>query len=404
MKHGGMWLGLALAAAGCSGEPTLEPCDVRETSCQRAVFLTVQDLRGGTFDPWTTAPPIRVISVEQYRRELEAEAAQQAAADPSFDALSAALKLFYLLDPQELPGSDTAFDVAFVAAYYDSRARAITLIDPGTATDRCTDVSKLGHELVHAEQDRDIDLRRFSERVDTLDQSQLVDTLIEGEAVLYEDQISARLQASADCELPGSVEDYVAGVRAAVAGSASPFRPATSLLRYPLGLRFLTAAYEGGGPLGVRRRFETPPDATVRFVADVDAQPAELPAWTCYPPSAPEGYSLYLEDQFGAYPTYAFATRLFSRGDEPEAWKLAGTWRNDSFSVFAGDEGRDTVAAVWSLRLSSEAQATLLADRIAASPVLSRSVQTKRAGAVLHLFASDRALEPAFSGWPSCDD
>lgn len=394
---------LAIAAISCSGENDLEPCDIRQESCQQSVFLAVQDARGSTFDPWTRLPPMRVITMAQYRTQVEAERAQREALDPRFDYFAAALKLLYLLDPAEPPSSGTDFEVDSFVAYYDSRDRAITIIDRGERTDHCEDVRTLGHELVHAAQDLDINLQKFYDGVDTEDGYQLADTMVEGEAVLYEDVLNEKQRNAPACDGQGGAIDqpnWIAYTRDMVAGSASPYRPATTLLRYPLGLRFMSEVYADSGPLGIRRAFDKRPDATSQFIADDESTRARsLPRWSCRTPETPAGYTYAYEDRLGAYSTYAFATRVF---DEAAAWQSASAYAGDSFSLYMADDEEEQLAVIWSLRFVSADDAQAMAAHLAESPI-GGALQTQVQNDVLHVFASSRPLEPAFSGWPSCD-
>ena len=72
MKGPARWV----CALGCAwllacGEPEpLSACNVAEQTCQEQVYYAVLRLRGDGWDPFRGLPPIRTITLEQYRADL----------------------------------------------------------------------------------------------------------------------------------------------------------------------------------------------------------------------------------------------------------------------------------------------------------------------------------------------
>ncbi|HEX7597952.1 MAG TPA: hypothetical protein VF518_07035, partial [Polyangia bacterium] len=86
---------VALLVACEHSKPQL--CDIAEASCQEDIYLADLRLRGDGFDPFAGIPPIRTIDEDQFRKELQDEAAataQQVNPSPWVDA---ALTLLHLV-------------------------------------------------------------------------------------------------------------------------------------------------------------------------------------------------------------------------------------------------------------------------------------------------------------------
>jgi hypothetical protein len=119
-------------------------------------------------------------------------------------------------------------------------------------------------------------------------------------------------------------------------------------MRYPLGSAYMTAAWQAGGPLAVRRTFANHPDDALAFMIGPDrAQPQPSRAGTCQPPRAANGVPARTASALGAWGAYAFATRY---SDEPAAWSRSQQWITDVFVVYAKDE--QNFAALWKLQFA----------------------------------------------------
>jgi len=397
-----VWLAVVggMACLSCAGDLGLEPCDIRKSACQRDVFMAVQDVRGSLWDPWLEVPPMRVIGTQQYRAELEAAREWALQADRPYDYLTPALKLLHMIDPEEPPDGQTDFTLSFVAAYYDAVQRSVTIIDRGSGTDLRADVRTLAHELVHAAQERDIGFASFDTWISSLDTANATGSLIEGEAMLYENLVDAKLRSLdvSRIEWDEYHASWIAGTREQIAMDPSPFRLASSGLRYPLGSAYLTDAFLEGAQLGVRRALTAHPDSTARLMAgrkSRDDRPAA--AWSCSQPEAPPGHGRVRDDELGAFSLYAFATRLFP-DDDARAWSLASAWNGDRFFIYATPEKQ--LAVLWMLRMRTPDDARLLREALAQSS-LGASVQSELEGERLQLFVAQTDLGD-FASWRTC--
>jgi len=409
MRHVALALTLGmLAAIGCAGENTLEPCDVRRSDCQQQVFLAVADARGSSWDPWFPLPTMRVVTEEQYCAELLAQAPSGPATPggPNQpDDLTSALKLLHLLDPNETREEGACHNAVFAAAYYVPARQLVTVIDRGGETDQCGDVRTLAHELVHAAQDRDLHFKTLNRGVDSFDEQQVVDALLEGEGVLYETLIDAKLREQGRCgatppidlaQVLGATRDNVVDLTR----FPSPFRTATALLGYPLGARYLGYGYEAAGSLGVRRAFEPRPEGDVRLMNEQHSEyDRPLPAWSCATLNAPEGYRASVFASFGGFVAYAFATLVLT--PEPAAWDNALASAGDDFVVYSN--AAHEVLVEWSLHFRSEQRAEELGRALAESP-LGASIEHSLQGDVLQVRASSQPHAFGDRAWASCSE
>ena len=250
--------------SACNGPAcgTYPVCDIREASCQAAVWAETQCARDGVGEP---IPPVRVIDVDTYRAELEADLAswEPGPDDPHLDR---ALDLLDLV-PMDATRAETSIDdqVATTNAYYARADGAITIIDRG-AMDDASDVIVLHHEMVHALQDRAHDLTAFYGETMTHDEAVARSMVVEGEATglmylyylgtLAVDPLQADWSAFFDAWL-----DEVRGPTTASGIARS------RLLAYPLGGRATIDAWLAD-TRSARRAFDDPPSSTVSFFYD----------------------------------------------------------------------------------------------------------------------------------------
>jgi len=450
---------MAAVGCGCGGDTTLDPCDIRKSSCQHDVFLAVQDVRGDTWDPWLDPPGMRVISAERYRQELAQHQLGLPDSLQSPDYQTAALQLLHMLDPDERPDAAAAFAAATVAAYYDSDKRRITIVDRGDATDHPHDVRTLAHELVHAAQARELGFSTFKQSIATSDAGFALSTVLEGEAKLYENLVDFKQNhaSPAGYDWDAYHEHYIHSMREQVVRETSPFRAATWGLSYPLGSRYCTEAYLSAGPIGVRRAIQDRPLTSVSFMrldALLEAQELELDAagegpspsatttganvaaamleldasddasdapdltdvadnhgtdssattpQRCVTATAPGGYRQVGIDSLGALALYAFATRIWVDDAEPQAWKQSLFLRADRLAVFVGEDAPERVAVAWSLGFDSVEHAQALQSALANSP-LAADVHSAIHTDIVELRASTQALPDFAPDGASCVD
>jgi len=187
-------------------------------------------------------------------------------------------------------------------------------------------------------------------------------------------------------------------VRADIAQDASPYRLASSGLRYPLGSAYLASAYLEGAQLEVRRALATHPEASAQLMAGRNTRFDRPSArWSCAYPAGPAGYENVRADALGAYSLYAFLTRLFPE-DDARAWALASALNGDRFLIFADPDQQ--LGVLWMLRFRASDDAMAVRDALAAS-TLGTSVQSAQQGELLHLFVASEPL-PDFDAWRTC--
>ena len=345
---------LLLGLAACGSESGLEPCDIRNRACQDDVFYAVQRVRGGIWDPWVDRVPMRVITKEERRAELEqAQARREQQRDPNqVDHFGQALELLLLLDPEREQSADIDSSVARVAAYYSEADKAVTVIDPGQVDDLEHATRLLAHELVHAAQDRDFDFS--AHRVFHRDESYALGSVIEGEATLYAEllMLEPRGLGFDDIDWLQWQSGWLGGVQDAAYDGASPEHHLSGLV-YPLGLKLMFERYRDGGAVAVRRVWDSPPKQSVLFLDDLQAPPP----WPCGAPQAPDGYEARGQTRMGAVDLFGLATRLVDSVEM--AWDLAKTWRGDRLYLY-GNDMQQTIA-VWQVRSTGMTADTLSA-------------------------------------------
>jgi hypothetical protein len=386
--------------AACGGDIELATCDIRQPSCQFDVFLAVQDVRGSTWDPWLEPPPMDVITAGEYRAQL-IEARDRALQETGIDYLTEGLKLLRMIDPAETPDEETDFEVDSVAAFYDSRTHRVTIIDHGVPGNQAQSVQTLAHELVHAAQDRDVGFRWLYDNVASTDNAQALSMLLEGEAVMYAYLVDAK-----QLDIPktfinwGILDAWLVQARTNAFESPSPYRVATTEVPYPLGGLYAADAYVAGGPLELRRRYDSPPLTAAQFIAGLGS-PRDVapPAWRCALAAPPPGFEIVLADELGALGLYSLATRFAL--SETQAWERARGWTGDRFQVFRQPDDPEALAVAWMIRFSDTQAATALHALLVG--VGGQEVQSLLSGDMVHVFASKGgAISQDYDDWMRC--
>jgi hypothetical protein len=374
-------LALGTAAGGCSGRP-LELCDITQTDCQQGIYYHVLNLRGDGYDPFGGLPPINVITEADFRAQLEREAAARVAQSGP-DPWERALVLLHFeapptSDPEGGPGGSSIDDeVALVAAFYDPSSKRITIVSHPERTSRYAReeaMETLAHELVHALQDRELDLERSD--FDDSDTYMAWIAMVEGDARFYEYLFLADLLRAMG-RIPRDPTDYPGLELAAAFADLDQFGSplfAARYLTYPLGASYLATAYRGGGNAAVRHAYAKSPARTVGFlVGDDGRSPPVGSGRACTPPAAlglPTTGRTSGQDQFGALLFYTFL-RGFGV-DHATAFGAARSWTGDRLLVQANAEVT-TTAVAWRVEFSSPPPATLAAA-IGASGELSATL------------------------------
>ncbi len=399
----GASLAILLIATGCS-QRDLPVCDIAERACQEDIYYRLLSLRGDGYDPFGGLPPVSVISEDQFRDWLIAANQQGSQAGPSmWDRALALLHFTSHGSPDggasgDAGGSTLDDEVAHTYAFYEPAKKAITIVahpDQASATDREDGMVILAHELVHAIQDRHIDV--IKNDVQTSDEYLAYEAIIEGDARFYEylfaREVSGFLNATLDqaLTLPQRELD---NIYTNFAGTSTPLFLA-QLLVYPLGAAYEANAYKSGGNAAIRHGYGKEPRHMVGFLGDgMGHFPSVVAEDVCpyYTEAIPVSQTSAAADQFGALMFYAFL-----RGwevDHATAYATAQAWTGDYMLV---QSLGDTTAVAWHLQFSSAPPASL-------ATVLSASgqLQVTAGSRSLRIMVTDSSTALTWKPYPGC--
>jgi hypothetical protein len=351
--------------AGCEDE-AYEYCDIRKAKCQRQVYSLVACLRALSDGE---APPVRVISEDEYRAEQAANWEETEVS--TFNHFENALALLGLVDAGAY-SEETQIDhnATNVDAYYSNETMAVTVIDHGTPFDDFDAVPLLAHEFVHAQQDQELNLKAFREAyASTGDQSLAVLSLIEGEATLYATLVAAALGGVHLRRIDlGATFDARAERRMEwLFEQPSPYSVRRSAFPYGAGALYAYLGWREFNPEGLRAQFADPPLSSQRLMASRDALAEEVgkPVQTAAPTSEAIG-PFVTDDVLGA-----LGVRLFLRGEASEdSDELALAWRGDHVWGYATETGN---GVIWTVAFASAAAASNFAE-LAARMLAERDV------------------------------
>lgn len=401
-------LAIALLAGACE-QHDLPVCDITQRACQVDVYYRMVSLRGDGYDPFGGLPPVSVITEDQYRDRLIGQQSQQSAqSGPSpWDKGLALLHFNSSGNTADAgaggDGGTTTIDdqVAHTQAFYEPEKKTVTIVshpDQTGATAREEAMITLAHELVHAIQDRQLDLRKDDFR--TSDEYFAYDTIIEGDARFYEylfaKEVPGYFKAPLDqvLALPQRELDYIYGT---FAGTSTPMFLA-QLLVYPLGANYEAQEYRSGGNAAVRHGYSKEPHHMVGFLGNGNGSfPTVTATEGClglYASSLPIRGNTVGADEFGALMFYAFL-----RGwnvDHATAYATAQTWTGDLIFVQTSVDS-STTAVSWRLQLSATPPSSL-AQTLSASGQLSATVATRS----LQITATDSATGLTWTRDASC--
>jgi hypothetical protein len=373
----GICLLLSVLASGCN-QREIGTCDITQRDCQVSVYYRVVNLRGDGYDPFGGLPPVTVISEDQFRAMLEEEAArEQATRGPS--PVDKALALLHFTSSPGTPdagigsdgggadgGSSTIDDeVTHIYAFYDPTSKTITIISHPSQTDsyaRENAMVTLAHELVHALQDREIDLLRDDFR--TSDEYLAFKGTVEGDARFYENLFTEdvrRMLGMPPRDALAMPDQDLDWVYANFDQVGSPYFAADYLM-YPLGAKYEASAYRSGGNTAVRHAYAKAPIRTVGFLVGPDGRAPPVGTGDVCP--APAAVSLPTTgktagwDQFGAVSFYAFLRGWGVAHDV--AFAAAQTWTGDFLRVQATAD-LSTTAVAWRLEFSADPPGSIAA-------------------------------------------
>jgi hypothetical protein len=385
-----------LVLAGCA-DRALKPCDIVDPACQEDIYYVDLRVRGDGYDPFGGIPPIQTKTEDQYRQDLETAAAQAAASDPApqpwWDATLALLKL--IPPAQNTVATSIDDQVTNTAAFYSWDTRSVTIVQhPNQTSDwqgMVQNMSTLAHELVHALQDREIDLRKVQH---STDESLSYRTMVEGDAAFYQRLFNYEISLPAGYRYKdlGDPVTYFSQWRDdffinEFATLGAPFFAAHWMV-YPLGGLWQATLWKQGGNAAVRHGYGQSPTRMLDFMAGNGVTPPATVPIQCEPSMPSEfmdGDQPYGLDRFGASEFYAY---LFAWGIASDvARDRALLWRNDYIFVYFNQTTQKTATA-WRIELASPLGSDLLTTLS-----VSNQVHVVQNGTTLLITTSD---DPAF--------
>jgi hypothetical protein len=340
------------AALLCS---VVKRCDVRERGCQRSVMEAMACLRGGSSDD---LPAVRVISEDEFIERVTSYGADdpelQAEREDEFALWNRGLSLFGLA-PTGYELDEAALEtVSQVAAAYFPEEREIAIIDRGEPLGDARAVELFAHEIVHALQDQELDLRAYQERWSTsFDASLALAALIEGEAVHYQIIAAAQLAGrSADAlDWPRLYSGWRTETQREAEADDAPVALADVRFPYAFGGDFVTSHWRKRDRAGIDALFEDPPRTTSQVLFDRSASElaAEQEALSARAvPALDEPFVEASSTALGAWIALMYAERAVPR--VPWSSDIARALGADVFSV-QYDAASDTLVAAWRARM-----------------------------------------------------
>lgn len=343
-----LWL-CSLALAGCGGADDQAPnplqCDVREQACRELIMARVIELRGGRSQE---LPTTSVIS------EAELLARLQSDDDPgAVDARAyRGYALFGLLPNDYQPAAGLAQQTQEIAGAYFKDTNEVVLVDRGEALDSVSVVTTFAHELVHALQHSDYDMREIEQlRAADNDSALSVMALTEGEATLYELLIAAKLagRQASDIDWKQLYSDWQASTLDEAARDDAPLVMAGLRFPYAFGAGYVTRRWLEQGQAGIDQLFLAPPRSTHEVLFGTEAGEVAAARDALAPHAVPE---LEATSDLGTTRLGAWFTALFLRREigAPEPWLWYGrSMLADAFSI-QYNEALDLVSASWRVR------------------------------------------------------
>jgi len=339
---------------------------VRVASCQTRLFALAGCLRGEVpGDP----PPITVVSEADYAAQLTAEAAMSTPS-PHLATWDWALSSLRLIAPGGLSTQTTISEsVKFLwGVYRGGTSKDIRIIDHGAAFDAQSASPILVHEMVHALQDREVDLASLHATFETSTDSRLaVRSITEGEARLHETRYRASVLGldPAQIDWTRRFENAVTLDEQDLIKEASPLTATSRAFPYEWGAHYVYNRWMAGGMSGVHGLFVAPPLATRVLMAsagvevDVDPEPPpERPGL----PNPPLGWTMSDADVLGAWGVFLVLTKSTPDVATSIFETLALAWRADEMGIFDGSAGQ--MAFVWRIDFIDAATATQVAAQL----------------------------------------
>jgi hypothetical protein len=330
-------------------------CDIRERGCQRNTMEAVACLRGGSLD---RVPEVSVISEEQFVERVsaygddgvEAKAEREAA----YLLWTRGLALYALAPGDYDTGDAIADSAAGTAAAYFPEQGDVVIIDRGEALNDEGAVEVFAHEIVHALQDRELDLMTFGQdQVTSFDSSLALDALIEGEATHYQILVAVELAGRTPDRLDWEAlyRSFRGETLFDADADEAPVAMAGQRFPYAFGGGFVSQHWLARGRAGVDQLFESPPrtSSEIMFGFEASAFERERAALDARAvPELPEPFEEQAATALGAWIARMYA----ARAGEPVEARLEPA-RNVGADVFSvhHDADDDTIVAAWRARM-----------------------------------------------------
>jgi hypothetical protein len=300
-------------------------------------------------------PPVSVLSEEQAAaRVVSGEDGSSAEAEADFKAQVRGLELLGLLEPDLIGGADDVLDVTIssVAAYYKPSSKEVVIIDRGESLSDLSSNGTLAHEFVHALQDRRHDLGNFgSDPGTSSDQSLALDSVVEGEATLYE-----LLMTIAYRGVSLEQVDYDAAFDAMVdfgeemsMSMGSPMLTAGGVFPYTYGARFMGQHWLSGRASELNSLYVEPPQSSLEVMLAGSSSSAPVPEAFDVLPLPLDHHRFVADDVAGAWVMFSRLLELSGTMDRAQLLRAIATrWRGDHFWIFRSqDDAPATSAAIW---------------------------------------------------------
>jgi hypothetical protein len=343
------------------------PCDVRDAACQTRLFALAGCLRGE--DPGSL-PPITVMSEADFAALLTSAAAMRTP-PPHRSTWDWALSSLELIQPGDL-GTDAmiAQSVKFLWGVYRFDSKDILIVDHGAAFDAESASPVLVHEMVHALQDREVDLTQFEMTFAKSDDSSLASrSMFEGEARMHETRYRASILGldPAQIDWMRRFESSVGLDETYLLMQRSPYTATSTRFPYEWGARYVYYQWVQGGMGGVHGLFVAPPVTTRVLMAsvDMDVAPEPEPARPLLP-AAPAGWTAVDSGVLGAWGLFLAMTEGAPSAAASDAESLALHWRADAIGIYEGASGG--TALVWRIDVGDPTAAATAGARLGGLP------------------------------------
>ena len=369
---GGVLCLVASAGGGCTEHPcddgdTYAVCDIRDSDCVAETARVVACRRGA--DSYEV-PAVRFVTTEELIRE-DARTDEEIAERTLLYRGLALVK--YVPEGYTEARADRDY-ISSVPAFYNFIEDTIVINDT-EAYDPEVEYAILVHEIVHAQQDQEFDLRKyFVTHERTFDRRLGARSAIEGEAVTYELVSTIEVDGYSLREIDWSsfFEDWQVDTRNEWATVEAPLVMASRMFPYPFGASLVFDRWRSDDRAGVEAVLHPPPESARQvLMSSLQTDPPVAPwnhddqlAGTVAPDLGDE-YRLLGYSFDGSWMVRAFLERIGLFGQRsPQV--LQGL-NSDVLSVHH-HEARDTMLAVWRMRFDTVGQTEYLQTRIDEHP------------------------------------